>query len=426
MTRAPGFNTLAIHAGAKPDPATGARATPIYQTTSFVFDSADHAASLFGLKAFGNIYTRIMNPTQAVLEERVAALEGGTAALATASGQAAHLLTFQTIMRPGNNFVAARKLYGGTINQFAQTFQSFGWEVRWGDVDHPESFEKLIDEKTKALHIESLANPGGQFVDIEKIAAIARKHGLPLVVDNTLASPYLLRPIEYGADIVVHALTKFIGGHGNSIGGIIVDGGTFDWSKSGKYPLLSEPRADYGGMVLHETFGNFAFAIAARVLGLRDLGPAISPFNAFLILTGAETLPLRMQRHCDNALAVAKWLKGHEKIAWVSYPGLPEDPNHALQQKYSPKGAGAVFTFGLKGGFESGVKFVEGLEMFSHLANIGDTRSLVIHPASTTHRQLSDEQKIAAGAGPDVVRLSIGIEDVDDIIADLDQALAKA
>jgi O-acetylhomoserine (thiol)-lyase len=426
MTRAPGFNTLAIHAGAKPDPATGARATPIYQTTSFVFDSADHAASLFGLKSFGNIYTRIMNPTQAVLEERVAALEGGTAALATSSGQAAHLLTFQTMMRPGDNFVAARKLYGGTINQFAQTFQSFGWEVRWADVDHPESFEKLIDDKTKALHIESLANPGGQFVDIEKIAAVAHKHGLPLVVDNTLASPYLVRPIEYGADIVVHALTKFIGGHGNSIGGIIVDGGTFDWSKSGKYPLLSEPRADYGGMVLHETFGNFAFAIAARVLGLRDLGPAISPFNAFLILTGSETLPLRMQRHCDNALAVAKWLKGHEKVAWVSYPGLPDDPNHALQQKYSPKGAGAVFTFGLRGGFESGVRFVEGLEMFSHLANIGDTRSLVIHPASTTHRQLSDEQKVAAGAGPDVVRLSVGIEDVDDIIADLEQALAKA
>lgn len=424
--RAPGFNTLAVHAGAKPDPATGARATPIYQTTSFVFDSADHAASLFGLQTFGNIYTRIMNPTQAVLEERVAALEGGTAALATASGQAAHLLTFQTIMRPGDNFVAARKLYGGTINQFAQTFQSFGWEVRWGDVDNPDSFEELIDEKTKALHVESLANPGGQFVDIEKIAGIARKHGLPLIVDNTLASPYLVRPIEHGADIVVHALTKFIGGHGNSIGGIIVDGGTFDWSRSGKYPLLSEPRADYGGMVLHETFGNFAFAIAARVLGLRDLGPAISPFNAFLILTGLETLPLRMQRHCDNALKVAQWLKQHPAVAWVSYPGLPDDPNHALMKKYSPKGAGAVFTFGLKGGYEAGVKVVEGVELFSHLANIGDTKSLIIHPASTTHRQLSDEQKIAAGAGPDVVRLSVGIEDVEDIIADLDQALAKA
>jgi len=426
MTRAPGFNTLAIHAGAKPDPATGARATPIYQTTSFVFDNADHAASLFGLKAFGNIYTRIMNPTQAVLEERLAALEGGTAALATSSGQAAHLIVFHTLLKTGDNFVAARKLYGGTINQFGQAFQNFGWDVRWADVDDPESFDRLIDDRTKALHIESLANPGGQFVDIEKIAAIARKHGLPLIVDNTLASPYLVRPIEHGADIVVHSLTKFIGGHGNSIGGIIVDGGTFDWSKSGNYPMLSEPRADYGGMVLHETFGNFAFAIAARVLGLRDLGPAISPFNAFLILNGSETLPLRMQRHCDNALAVAKWLKGHEKVAWVSYPGLPEDPNHALQQQYSPKGAGAVFTFGLKGGFEAGVKFVEGLEMVSHLANIGDTRSLVIHPASTTHRQLSDEQKIAAGAGPDVVRLSIGIEDVADIIADLEQALKKA
>ncbi|MBN9068865.1 MAG: O-acetylhomoserine aminocarboxypropyltransferase [Rhizobiales bacterium] len=424
--RTPGFNTLSVHAGAKPDPATGARAVPIYQTTSFVFENADHAAALFGLKAFGNIYTRIMNPTQAVLEERVAALEGGTAALCTASGQSAHLLVFHTLLKAGDNFVAARKLYGGTINQFGQAFQNFGWEVRWGDVNDPESFEKLIDEKTKALHIESLANPGGEFVDIEKIAAVARKHGLPLVVDNTLASPYLVRPIEHGADIVVHALTKFIGGHGNSIGGIIVDAGTFDWSKSGKYPMLSEPRADYGGMVLHETFGNFAFAIAARVLGLRDLGPAISPFNAFLILTGSETLPLRMQRHSDNALKVAEWLSKQPQVKWVSYPGLPSDPNHALQQKYSPKGAGSVFTFGLKDGYKAGVKFVEALQLFSHLANIGDTKSLVIHPASTTHRQLSDEQKVAAGAGPDVVRLSIGIEDVEDIIADLEQALKAA
>jgi O-acetylhomoserine (thiol)-lyase len=424
--RKPGFNTLAVHAGAKPDPATGARAVPIYQTTSFVFEDTDHAASLFGLKSFGNIYTRIMNPTQAVVEERVAALEGGTAALATASGQAAHLLVFHTLLQPGDNFVAASKLYGGTINQFGHAFRNFGWEVRWADVNDPSSFDKLIDERTKALHVESLANPGGEFVDLEKIAAVARRHGLPLIVDNTLASPYLVRPIEYGADIVVHALTKFIGGHGNSIGGIIVDGGTFDWSKSGKYPMLSSPRPEYGGMVLHETFGNFAFAIAARVLGLRDLGPAISPFNAFLIGTGLETLPLRMQRHCDNALAVAKWLSKHPAVKWVSYPGLPDDPNHALQQKYSPKGAGAVFTFGLKGGYDAGVKFVEALELFSHLANIGDTKSLVIHPASTTHRQLADEQKIAAGAGPDVVRLSVGIEDVDDIIADLEQALKKA
>jgi O-acetylhomoserine (thiol)-lyase len=367
-----------------------------------------------------------MNPTQAVLEERVAALEGGTAALATASGQAAHLLVFHTLLESGDNFIAASKLYGGTINQFGHAFKNFGWEVRWADVNDPATFESQIDEKTKAIHIESLANPGGEFVDIEAIAAIARKHGLPLIVDSTLASPYLERPIEQGADIVVHSLTKFIGGHGNSIGGIIVDGGTFDWSKSGKYPMLSTPRPEYGGMVLHETFGNFAFAIAARVLGLRDLGAAISPFNAFMILTGLETLPLRMQRHSDNALAVAEWLVKQPKVAWVSYPGLKGDKNQALQQKYSPKGAGSVFTFGLKGGYESGVKFVEGLELLSHLANIGDTKSLVIHPASTTHRQLSDEQKVAAGAGPEVVRLSVGIEDVADIIADIEQALVKA
>ncbi len=424
--RSPGFNTLAIHAGAKPDPATGARATPIYQTTAYVFDDVDHAASLFGLKAFGNIYTRIMNPTQAVLEERIAALEGGTAALATASGHGAQLLIFHTIMRPGENFISARKLYGGSINQFGHAFKNFGWEVRWADTDEPASFERQIDDKTRGIFIESLANPGGEFVDIEAIGDIARKNGLPLIVDNTLASPYLLRPIEHGADIVVHSLTKFIGGHGNSMGGAIVDGGTFDWSKSGNYPMLSEPRPEYGGVVLHETFGNFAFAIAARVLGLRDFGPSISPFNAFLILTGVETLPLRMQRHCDNAQKVAEWLSRHDKVAWVSYPGLPEDKNHALQQKYSPLGAGSVFTFGLKGGYEAGVRLVESVELFSHLANLGDTKSLIIHPASTTHRQLTDEQKVAAGAGPDVVRLSVGIEDVEDIIADLDQALARA
>ena len=424
--RTPGFNTLAVHAGAKPDPATGARATPIYQTTAYVFDDVDHAASLFGLKAFGNIYTRIMNPTQAVLEERLAALEGGTAALATSSGHGAQLLIFHTILRPGENFIAARKLYGGSINQFGHAFKNFGWEVRWADVADPSSFEKQIDDKTRGIFIESLANPGGEFVDIEAIGNVARKHGLPLIVDNTLASPYLLRPFEHGADIVVHSLTKFIGGHGNSMGGAIVDGGTFDWSKSGNYPMLSEPRPEYGGVVLHETFGNFAFAIACRVLGLRDFGPAISPFNAFLILTGLETLPLRMQRHSDNALKVAEWLSGNDKIAWVSYPGLPTDKNHALQKKYSPLGAGSVFTFGLKGGYDAGVKLVEGVELFSHLANLGDTKSLIIHPASTTHRQLSDEQKIAAGAGPDVVRISVGIENFEDIIADLEQALARA
>ena len=424
--RAPGIETLAVHAGAQPDPATGARATPIYQTTAFVFDDADHAASLFGLKAFGNIYTRITNPTNAVLEERVAALEGGTAALAVASGHAAQFLVFHTLMQPGDNFIASRKLYGGSINQFGQSFKSFDWHVRWAEPDDLASFDSQIDDRTRAIFIESFANPGGIVTDIEAIAAIAHKHGLPLIVDNTLASPYLIRPIEHGADIIVHSMTKFLGGHGNSMGGVIVDCGTFDWSKSGNYPLLSEPRSEYNGIVLHETFGNFAFAIACRVLGLRDLGPALSPFNAFQILTGIETLPLRMQRHADNALKVAQWLSSHAKVAWVSYAGLPDDPYHALQQKYAPRGAGAVFTFGLKGGYEAGVKLVEHLQLFSHLANIGDTKSLIIHPASTTHRQLSDAQKIAAGAGPDVVRLSIGIETVEDLISDLDQALTKA
>ncbi|ORE98822.1 O-acetylhomoserine aminocarboxypropyltransferase [Aurantimonas sp. 22II-16-19i] len=422
----PKFETLAIHAGAQPDPSTGARATPIYQTTSFVFDDVDHAASLFGLQQFGNIYTRIMNPTQAVLEERVAALEGGTAALAVASGHAAQLIVFQALMRPGEEFIASRKLYGGSINQFGHAFKSFDWTVKWADPFDPSSFEAQITEKTKAIFIESIANPGGVVLDIAAIAEVAHRHKLPLIVDNTMATPYLCKPFEHGADIVVHSLTKFMGGHGNSMGGAIVDGGTFDWSADDRYPMLSEPRPEYSGIVLHETFGNFAFAIACRVLGLRDLGPAISPFNAFMILTGIETLPLRMQRHCDNALKVAEHLKGHDKVAWVSYAGLPDDPGHQRMQTYCPKGAGAVFTFGLKGGYDSGVKFVEALELFSHLANIGDTRSLVIHPASTTHRQLADDQKVAAGAGPDVVRLSIGIEEVSDIIADLDQALAKA
>ena len=421
----PNFETLAIHAGAQPDPATGARATPIYQTTSFVFDSVDHAASLFGLQQFGNIYTRIMNPTQAVLEERVAALEGGTAALAVASGHAAQLIIFQALMSPGEEFIASRRLYGGSINQFGHAFKSFDWRVKWADPADISTFEAAITDKTKAIFIESIANPGGVVVDIAGIAEIAHRHGLPLIVDNTMAPPYLCRPIEHGADIVVHSLTKFMGGHGNSMGGAIVDGGQFDWSKSGRYPMLSEPRPEYNGIVLHETFGNFAFAIACRVLGLRDLGPAISPFNAFMILTGIETLALRMQRHSDNAKAVAEHLKGHDKVSWVSYAGLEGDPSHANMLKYSPKGAGAVFTFGLKGGYEAGVTFVEALELVSHLANIGDTRSLVIHPASTTHKQLADEQKIGAGAGPDVVRLSIGIENVEDIIADLDQALAK-
>jgi O-acetylhomoserine (thiol)-lyase len=424
--RTPGFATLAIHAGAQPAPTTGAPPTPIYQTTSFVFDDVDHAASLFGLQAFGNIYTRIGNPTNAVLEERIAALEGGTAGLAVASGHAAQVLVFHCLLKPGDEFVASRKLYGGSINQFNHAFKNFGWNVSWADPDDITSFERAVSPKTKAIFIESIANPGGVITDIEAVANIARRAGVPLIVDNTLATPYLCKPIDYGADVVVHSLTKFLGGHGNSIGGLIVDAGTFNWSRENRYPMLSEPRPEYNGIVLHETFGNFAFAIACRVLSLRDIGPALSPFNAFLILTGVETLPLRMQRHCDNANAVSHWLSQHPKVAWVSYPGLAGDRYHNLAKKYAPKGAGAVFTFGLKGGYDAGVKLVSNVKLFSHLANIGDTRSLIIHPASTTHRQLSDAQKSQAGAGVDVVRLSIGLEDKDDIIADLEQALAAA
>jgi O-acetylhomoserine (thiol)-lyase len=422
--RLPGFATLAVHAGAQPDPTTGARITPIYQTSSFVFNDVDHAASLFGLQAFGNIYTRITNPTTAVLEERVAALEGGTAAVAVASGHAAQLLVFHTLLQPGDEFVASSKLYGGSINQFNHSFKSFGWNVVWADPDDIGSFERAITPKTKAIFIESIANPGGIVVDIAAIAAVAKRAGVPLIVDNTLATPYLCRPFEHGADIVVHSLTKFLGGHGNSMGGVIVDGGRFNWTREARYPKLSQPLAEYNGVVLAETFGNFAFAIATRVLGLRDLGPAISPQNSFLILTGIETLPLRMQRHSDNARAVAEYLADHPSVGWVSYAGLPGDRYHNLARRYAPKGAGAVLTFGLKGGYDAGVKVVSSVKLFSHLANIGDTRSLIIHPASTTHRQLSDAQKVTAGAGPDVVRLSVGIEDKEDIIADLDQALA--
>src|ERR1700678_4418444 len=342
--RTPGFATLAVHAGAQPDPTTGARATPIYQTTSFVFDDVDHAASLFGLQAFGNIYTRIGNPTNAVLEERVAALEGGTAALAVASGHAAQVVALHQLLRPGDEFIAARKLYGGSINQFNHAFKSFGWNVVWADPDDIDSFERAVTPQTKAIFIESIANPAGSITDIEAIAAVARKAGVPLIVDNTLATPYLIRPIDHGADIVVHSLTKFLGGHGNSLGGIIVDAGTFDWSKDNKYPMLSEPRPEYHGIKIQETFGNFAFAIACRVLGLRDLGPAISPFNAFLILNGVETLSLRMQRHCDNALVIAKHLANHSQVSWVSYAGLEDNRYYALGQRLCPRGVGGVFT----------------------------------------------------------------------------------
>jgi O-acetylhomoserine (thiol)-lyase len=420
----PGFSTLSIHAGARPDPTTGARVTPIYQTTAFVFDDVDHAASLFGLQAFGNIYTRITNPTTAALEERVAALEGAPAALAVASGHAAQAVVFHALLQPGDEFVASTKLYGGSINQFNHAFKNFGWQVRWADPDNLDALRAAITDKTKAIFIESIANPGGVVTDIGAIAMIAKQAKIPLIVDNTLATPYLIRPIEHGADIVVHSATKFLGGHGNSMGGIIVDCGSFEWLGDKRYPMLSAPRPEYNGMTFAETFGNFGFAIACRALGLRDLGPAISPFNAFLILTGIETLSLRMRRHCDNALAVAEHLAAHPAVSWVSYAGLPGNRYNELAKRYCPKGAGGVFTFGVRGGYEAGVKLVGKLQLFSHVANIGDVRSLVIHPASTTHRQLPDAQKIAAGAGPDVVRLSIGLEDVEDLVADLDQALA--
>jgi O-acetylhomoserine (thiol)-lyase len=423
--REPGFATLAIHAGAAPDPSTGARVTPIYQTTSYVFNDVDHAAALFNLEVFGNIYTRIGNPTQAVLEQRVAALEGGTAALAVASGHAAQAIVFHTLMQPGDEFVAGRQLYGGSVNQFSHAFKNFDWNVAWADSTRPETFAEAITPKTKAIFCESIANPGGIVVDLPAISVIAKRAGVPLIVDNTLATPYLCQPKVHGADIIVHSLTKFMGGHGNSMGGVIVDCGSYDWLGSKKrYPTLQDPSPSYNGMRMAETFGDFAFALACRVLGLRDLGPAISPFNAFLILTGIETLPLRMARHCENAQAVATYLAGHAQVAWVNYAGLPDNPYHALATRICPKGAGSVLTFGLKGGYEAGVRLVSNVRLLSHLANIGDVRSLIIHPASTTHRQLTDEQRTAAGAGDEVVRLSVGLSDAADIIADLDQALA--
>lgn len=431
-----GFATRAIHAGAAPDPTHGSRALPIHQTASYVFQDVDHAARLFGLQEFGQIYTRITNPTTAALEARIADLEGGTAALALASGHAAQFTVFHVLMEPGDHIVAAKQLYGGSINQFTHAFRKFGWTVTFVDHDDFEGLAAAITPRTKAVFIESLANPSGIVTDIERIAGIAHGAGIPLIVDNTMASPYLIRPIEWGADVVVHSLTKFIGGHGNSIGGIIVDSGRFDWGATpGRWPTLTEPLDFYSGLKVHEVFGaiglgpggapvNISLAIAARVFTLRDIGAALSPFNAWAIEQGVQTLPLRMQRHSDNAHAVATWLQAHDKVAWVSHASLPGDPSRERLAKYGPKGAGAVFTFGLKGGYEAGIALVRNLKLFSHLANIGDTRSLVIHPASTTHRQVADDRKAAAGAAPDVVRVSIGIEDVADIIADLDQALA--
>lgn len=419
----PRLETMAVHAGTEPDPTTNARITPIYQTASYVFDDVDHAADLFNLDAMGNIYTRIMNPTNGALEGKVAAMEGGMAALAVASGHAAQLLVFHVLMDPGAHIVAAKKLYGGSLNQLAHAVKKFGWQVTFVDADNMDEVRGAITADTRCIFIESLANPGGVVQDIAAIADIAHAAGIPLVVDNTMASPMLCRPIEHGADIVVESGTKFLGGHGNSIAGLIVDSGQFDWTQSAKYAFLNQPNPSYHGKVFTDAFGPVAFILAARALSLRDLGPALAPFNAFQILTGMETLALRMERHCDNALALAQWLQGRDEVSWVSYAGLPDSAYHALAQKYLGGKGGAVFTFGLKGGFEAGTKLVEAVDLFSHLANIGDTRSLIIHPASTTHSQLSGEELEAAGAGPDVVRVSVGIEHIDDIIADIKQAL---
>ncbi|HEM46552.1 MAG TPA: O-acetylhomoserine aminocarboxypropyltransferase [Alphaproteobacteria bacterium] len=422
----PGFETLSVHAGASPDPATGARMTPIYQTTSYVFDDVDHAASLFNLQVPGFIYSRLTNPTVSVLEERMAALEGGRGATVTASGHAAQILTLFPLMSPGDDVIASNKLYGGSINQFGHAIRKFGWSAAFVEPDDPENFRRAIGPRTKALFIENLANPGGVVVDVEAVAKIAHDAGVPLIVDNTLATPYLCRPIELGADLVIHSTTKFLSGNGTAVGGVVVDSGKFDWTQNDKFPSLSSPAPEYHGLTFAETFGDLAFTIYGHAIGLRDLGASQSPFNAWLTLLGIETLPLRMERHSANALAVASWLEEHPAVSWVSYAGLDSSPYHALQQKIMPKGAGAVFTFGLKGGYDAGVALVEGVELISHLANIGDTRTLIIHPASTTHRQLTEEQQVTAGAGPDVVRLSIGIESVDDIIADLDQGLRRA
>ena len=422
----PGFETLAIHAGASPDPLTGARATPIYQTTSYVFEDSDHAASLFNLQVPGFIYSRLGNPTVAVLEERMASLEGGRGATATSSGHAAQILTLFPLMRPGDDIVAANKLYGGSINQLGHAIRKFGWSTTMVDADDPENFRKAIGANTKALFIETPANPGGDIVDTQAVADIAHEAGIPLIVDSTLATPYLCRPIEFGADLIVHSTSKFLSGNGTAIGGVVIDSGRFDWLQNDKFPNLSTPAPEYHGLTFAESFGDLAFTLYSHAVGLRDLGPCQSPFNAWLTLNGIETLALRMERHCANAQAVAEWLEGHKAVDWVSYAGLKSSPYHALQRRYLPKGAGAVFSFGLKGGYEAGVKLVEGVDLISHLANLGDTHSLILHPASTTHRQLTEEQLEAAGAGPDVVRLSIGIETVGDIIADLDQALARA
>ena len=419
-----GFETLALHAGQIPDRETGARAAPIYQTTSFVFDSADHAASLFNLQTFGNVYTRLSNPTTAVFEERMAALEGGRAAVATASGQAAEMVALLNICQAGDHIVSSSKLYGGTHTMFAVNFPRLGIVTTFVDPDEPENFRRAIRPNTKALFSETLGNPAINMIDIAAVGAIAREAGVPFVVDNTAASPYLCQPLMHGADIVVHSATKFIGGHGTTMGGVVVESGKFPWD-NGRFPSMTQPSDGYHGVRFHETFGDFGFTMKARMEILRVFGPAISPFNAWLLLQGLETLPVRMDRHCANTLGVANFLREHPRVAWVNYPGLADNRYHALTRRYMPKGAGALLSFGVKGGYEAGVKFIEGLQFVSHLANIGDAKSLVIHPASTTHRQLSEADQVKAGVPPDMVRLSIGLETLDDILWDLDQALTR-
>ena len=419
------FDTLCLHAGQIPDAATGARALPIYQTTSFVFDSADHAASLFNLQTFGNVYSRISNPTVAALEERVAALEGGRAALAAATGMAAQMLALLTLAKSGDHLVAARTLYGGSYSQMAVTFAQFGIETTFVDSDEPAQFRAAVRPNTKALYVETIGNPQLNVVDIAEVATIAHEAGVPLVVDNTLASPYLCRPIEHGADIVVHSLTKYLGGHGTTMGGIVVESGKFPWD-NGKFPQMTEPSRGYHGVIFHETFGDFGLTMKARMETMRTLGPTLSPFAAFLLLQGIETLQLRMPRHSESALAIAQHLARHPAVEWVNYPLLPGNRHEAVARRYLPHGAGGILTFGVKGGAAAGVKCIEAVEFLSHLANVGDAKTLIIHPASTTHRQLNEDEQRAAGVSPEMIRLSVGLETLDDILFDLDQALEKS
>jgi O-acetylhomoserine (thiol)-lyase len=419
-----GFDTLSLHAGQIPDAATGSRAVPIYQTSAYVFDSPEHAASLFNLQTFGNVYSRLSNPTVAVFEERIASLEGGRAAVATGSRMSAQMIALLNVCEAGDQIVAARTLYGGTHTQLSVNFKKLGIDTVFVDSADPENFARAITSNTKALYAETLGNPSLNVLDIEAVARIGNQAGVPLFVDNTFASPYLCRPFEWGAAITLHSATKFIGGHGTTMGGVIIESGKFPWD-NGRFPSMTEPSPGYHGVRFFETFGDFGFTMKCRMEGMRTFGPALSPFNAFLLLQGVETLSLRMDRHCSSALAVAQYLEKHPKVAWVNYPTLPNHPDHALAKKYMPKGAGAVLSFGVKGGTAAGQKFIEHVSFLSHLANIGDAKTLVIHPASTTHRQLSEEQQIAAGVPPDLIRLSVGLETLDDILWDIDQALAN-